>query len=131
MLLAALLLTFLVNIICLKNLIARPRPFIADPAFIPAIKPPGGFSFPSGHSCSSFACAMVLHRQLQGRLVRFAAWGLAGLIAFSRLYFYVHFPTDVLAGAVIGVVLGYLAVRIVRIMEEKRNGISGRKDKIL
>lgn len=118
MLAAALVMSLIIDNILLKNLIARPRPFIADPGFVPKIPPPMGYSFPSGHSCSSFACAAVLHRRLgkgvSGRRAVFAvsaAWLTAAVIAFSRLYFFVHFPTDVMAGAVIGVIIGFAAVR--------------------
>ena len=126
MLMAALVMTLLIDNIMLKNLIARPRPFITDSSFVPAIKPPLGYSFPSGHSCSSFACAMVLHRRLRETLSRGRAfavavvWVTAGLIAFSRLYFYVHFPTDVIAGAVIGAAIGLASVRLVKKRAEKQ-----------
>lgn len=125
MLAAALVTSLIIDNIMLKNLIARPRPFIADPGFVPAIPPPMGYSFPSGHSCSSFACAAVLHRRLgkgvSGKWAVFAvsaAWLTAAVIAFSRLYFFVHFPTDVMAGAVIGVVIGLAAVRATEVIHK-------------
>lgn len=85
----------------LKLLIARPRPFLTHADIIPLIKPPGGFSFPSGHSASSFAVSFVLYKLLPKR-VGIPAVVLAVLIGFSRMYLGVHYPSDVLAGLVVG-----------------------------
>lgn len=106
----AMLAGLLIGEICVKNLVCRPRPFQSYPEDLRLlIPPPSGFSFPSGHSCSSFAAAVVLfafHRRWGA-----AALTLAVLIAFSRLFLFVHYPTDVLAGAALGVLcaLGVLA----------------------
>ena len=97
--------TFVLNAIVygliLKPLVARPRPFIQNPAFELLINAPGGFSFPSGHTASSFTVVTTLF------CFKHKLWIptgiLAVLIAFSRLYLYVHFPSDVLAGIVIGI----------------------------
>lgn len=99
-----LVLMLLTGNILLKNLIARPRPFVADPTVELVISPPSGYSFPSGHSFSSAVSATIL--SLYSRKFAAAAIPTAFLIAFSRLYFYVHFPTDVLCGLVFGVILG-------------------------
>ena len=64
------------------------------------IAPPGSFSFPSGHTGSSFAAACSL--TLSNRRNGWWAIPLAVLIAFSRLYLSVHYPTDILAGALLG-----------------------------
>lgn len=70
---------------------------------------PSGFSFPSGHSISSFAAAGVLFfRREKGRV---AALILAALIAFSRAYLYVHFPSDVVTGSLLGFAAAYLVVK--------------------
>jgi undecaprenyl-diphosphatase len=106
--LCALLCSVLLCNLLLKNWVARPRPFALRPDILLLVPPPQDFSFPSGHSSASFAAAAVLlWRRVPGR---FLALGLAVLIAFSRLYLYVHFPTDVLAGAILGFLLGSLAV---------------------
>lgn len=106
----ALLLSFLVCNVLLKNMVARPRPFELYEGISLLVQAPDSFSFPSGHSSASFAAASVL---LYNRW-RWAipAVILAALIAFSRLYLYVHFPTDVLAGILLGLLLGYLATKI-------------------
>lgn len=85
----------------IKPLVGRMRPF-QFMGIEPYITPPGGASFPSGHTSSSFTAAtsVFLCHKKEG----IAAYVLAVLIAFSRLYFYVHFPTDVIAGAILGVV---------------------------
>ena len=84
-----------------------PRPCWLDPETPLLIAVPKDFSFPSGHTLSSAIGATVL----TGTDWRFgwAAIPLAVLMAFSRLYLYVHFPSDVLAGAVLGVGIGLLA----------------------
>ena len=88
----------------LKPLIGRIRPFEANGFKDLLISAPKDYSFPSGHPAASFAAALVLfHRS---RKLGTAAWITALLIAFSRLYLYVHYPTDVLAGAVLGCLSG-------------------------
>lgn len=101
MVLCAVAIGFVIGEFGLKNTVERLRPFVQNPEVIPAIKPPTSYSFPSGHSCSSFAAATVL-------IVRDKKFGIpaiiiANLIAFSRLYNYVHFPSDVLGGILLGV----------------------------
>ncbi len=101
----ALLLGLLACNVLLKPLVQRMRPFdyqlLHFGRDIPLlIAPPADFSFPSGHTNASFAAATAL-------LLRNRKWGipaliLAALIGFSRLYLYVHYPTDVLTGAVLG-----------------------------
>ncbi len=84
----------------IKPLAGRIRPF-AQRGLEPYITPPSGYSFPSGHTSSSFTAAttLLLCHKKEG----YPAAVLASLVAFSRLYFYVHFPTDVLAGALLGI----------------------------
>ena len=71
---------------------------------------PTDYSFPSGHTLSSVIGATVLTKA--NRKFGFAAIPLAALIAFSRLYLYVHFPTDILAAAVLGVGIGLVTCTI-------------------
>lgn len=109
---AALLLSLLVNNLLLKNLVARVRPYEVIQGLRILIPPPQDFSFPSGHAGASFAAAAAMYPYLRhpygrGLLI------LAGLIALSRLYLGVHYPTDVLAGALIGTLLGVAAARLI------------------
>ena len=73
------------------------------------------YSFPSGHSSASFAAAIFMWRKKEGS----AALVLAALIAFSRLYFTVHYPTDVLVGTITGALYGVAAYFIVKALMNK------------
>ncbi len=103
--------------IILKNLVARPRPFWQDTSVELLIKAPKEYSFPSGHTLSSFIAATVLLKT--NKWIAIAAWALAACIAFSRLYLYVHFPTDVLMGMVLGVAIGLLVIFIDKKIKRK------------
>lgn len=96
----------LVGNLFLKNLVVRPRPCWLDESVLLKIAVPKDYSFPSGHTLSSAAAATILTKA--DRRFGYAAIPLAVFIAFSRLYLYVHFPSDVLAGAVLGVSIGLL-----------------------
>lgn len=108
---AALCIDFVLCNGVLKHLFARTRPCDVNAAVELLIARPVDFSFPSGHTAASFASVSALYFAGEKRLFRFA-FVLAVLIAFSRLYLYVHYPTDILGGIVIGVISGYLAGRI-------------------
>ena len=94
----------------LKDVIARPRPFVEDPSFVLVIPAPHGYSFPSGHTICAFTAATVLLFSPMRKRWKAVVCVLAVLIAFSRMYLCVHNPTDVLAGAVIGIAFALLAV---------------------
>lgn len=100
----ALLGSLLVNNIILKNLVSRMRPFDRYDDLIPLVARPMDFSFPSGHTGSSFAAAGVMYAKLPRRLGVLAIV-FAALIAFSRLYVGVHYPSDVLAGLATGLMI--------------------------
>jgi len=99
--------------VILKPLIARPRPFHANGELPLLIKIPTDFSFPSGHTMSSVSSAYVL--TFINKKFGYFAIPLAVLIAFSRLYLYVHFPSDVLAGAIIGIIISYFTTKLLKI----------------
>jgi undecaprenyl-diphosphatase len=85
----------------LKEGIERDRPPVTDPEPVPIVHLPATYSFPSGHATVAFACATVL--ALAVPRLAWPLYGLAAAIAFSRVYVGVHYPFDVLAGAVLGV----------------------------
>jgi undecaprenyl-diphosphatase len=91
----------------LKKAVMRPRPFLEIPALEPLIKRPKGFSFPSGHTTLAFAVAFIISRILPKRY-SIPAFLMAALVAFSRLYLGVHYPTDILGGICIGYVAGMI-----------------------
>ena len=98
---------YVIGNLCIKELVMRPRPFVTHSDLTALLDPGDPWSFPSGHALSSFAAATALwcfHKKT-GVL----ALGLAALIAFSRLYASVHYPTDVLAGMLIGIALAHAA----------------------
>lgn len=105
-LLAGLLSGVIVCNLFLKNLVARQRPCHIDSSIKMHIPMPKDHSFPSGHTTSSFIAASIL-MQVNVTL-GWISLAVAALIGFSRLYLYVHFPSDVLAGAVLGTVLGLI-----------------------
>lgn len=107
--LAGLAIGVLAGNVCLKNLIARPRPCWLDDSVFMLISVPTDYSFPSGHTLASAIGATVLTKT--NRKFGWAAIPAAIIIAFSRLYLFVHFPSDILAGAVLGVAIGEAVYR--------------------
>lgn len=99
--LCAMALGLLATNITIKPLVERARPWLVLP-LTPLVAEHDPNSFPSGHTCAAFAAGMIWVRTLPWRWGRIAAGALAVLMGLSRLYVGVHFPTDVLAGAVIG-----------------------------
>ena len=102
---------------CLKNLVARPRPCWLENVPL-LITNPTDYSFPSGHTLSAVIGAAVLTKV--NRKFGFAAIPLAALIAFSRLYLYVHFPSDVLASVVLGTAIGITAVSVAKAVKKRK-----------
>lgn len=97
-------LSVLIDNVLLKNIVARTRPYEIIPGLTSIIGAQKDFSFPSGHTGSSFAVAVVMYRELPKKY-GIPALVLAFLIGFSRLYVGVHYPSDVICGALIGTVL--------------------------
>ena len=103
----------------IKPLVQRTRPYDVVPDFALLVARETSFSFPSGHTITAFAAATAIAVTITtGSGLRWLGWSafaLAVLIGFSRLYLYVHFPTDVLAGAVLGSGCGWCAARLARL----------------
>ena len=108
MALVALVLSTILGDGILKHVVKRIRPSANIPAVNLLIVKPLSYSFPSGHTTSSFAVAGVLAKYFKDYALEF--FSLASLIAFSRLYLYVHYPTDVLAGAVLGLICSGIVI---------------------
>ena len=88
---------------CVQLLVAKPR----------------DYSFPSGHTAASFASVTALYLAGEKKMWK-AALVLAVLIALSRLYLYVHYPTDIIGGVVFGSLSGYLGYKIVEWIQKKK-----------
>ncbi len=106
----ALIIGLLVVNMTMKPLFARIRPYEVNEAIkeFLLVEPLADFSFPSGHTLASFEVATVL--MIRDKKFGIPALILAFVIAFSRLYLYVHYPTDVLVGLLLGVLFGVLGV---------------------
>ena len=122
-LLIALLIELLIANITLKPLVARIRPYELNPGVDLLISELHNYSFPSGHTGASFATVFAL------AFSRCKAWIpaliLGCLIAYSRMYLYVHFPTDILGGVGCGLISALLSWLIVGFFAKKIPGLSG------
>ena len=116
---ASMILTFLIVNCAIKPIVARIRPYDLFPELQILAHLEHDFSFPSGHSANSFAVAWILFR-MSPKKYGVPAVILAALIAFSRLYVGVHFPTDVLAGTAIAIALAEVCLHWLPRIEKKR-----------
>lgn len=115
----ALILDLLLCNCLLKPLVARTRPYVINSAVEILIPKPVDYSFPSGHSAASFAVVTALYC-VHSRL-RYPAFVLSLMMAFSRMYLYVHYPSDVLGGALIGMICGCAATKLFGILLRRWN----------
>lgn len=111
---AAMLLGLLVTNITIKPLVSRARPWVVIEGFAALVAEHDPNSFPSGHTCSAFAFGVALCAVLPQKWAKAAALSAAVLMGLSRLYVGVHFPSDVLAGALIGTLCGLAGTWIVK-----------------
>lgn len=105
----ALLINAVVCNLLLKNILKRDRPSWINKVEL-LIKNPKDFSFPSGHASSSFAAAITISYYFKGMGIFFII--IAALIAFSRIYHFVHYPSDVIIGAVLGILVAMFTKNI-------------------
>lgn len=101
----------------IKELTMRPRPFLTLDHVRLLVNAPHSFAFPSGHTASSFAAASGAALAAKRLLGKVPSWGwgmlaLAAAISYSRIYVGVHWPTDVAAGAVLGLASGWVGARL-------------------
>ncbi len=125
--LAALVIGALITNVALKNIVARIRPYEVVDGLKLLIEPQSDFSFPSGHTCASIGAAVAMYSFLEKK------WGvlllaLAVLISLSRLYVGVHYPIDVIGGAIAGIFAAWAAVKGVKIWDSREKRAHFRKD---
>ena len=114
----ALIMGLIFGNLILKNVIARERPYTYEFASMTAdkvkelISLPHDYAFPSGHTQASFAAATSIF--MYNKKYGIAAYVLAVLIAFSRLYIYVHFPTDIIGGMVLGIIYAIVSFYLIK-----------------
>ena len=113
MVICALIMASLLGDGIIKNLIQRPRPCVDIPAFKLLIAKPLSYSFPSGHTATAFAATGVLAKAFEKYRIYIIL--LASMIAFSRMYLDVHYPTDIIGG----IILGFFCSAMVNICSEK------------
>lgn len=113
-------------VLFLKHSIARPRPYevLSD---VNVLISSSGFSFPSGHATTAFIAATILSAYFKRY---FLFYGIAALVAISRVYLGVHYPSDVGCGAVLGIFVGYGLIWISKKLELIQNESSYTKGKI-
>lgn len=97
----------------IKPIAMRPRPCMDFPNVPLLVSAPTSWSFPSSHSATSFAAAVVLWKL--NKYFGFFAGIVAVLIAFSRMYLFVHYPTDILGGLLLGFFCALLTLHILRL----------------
>lgn len=113
----SLILTVIVCNVILKPTIMRCRPCWLEPEYLYLVSSPTDYSFPSGHTNASFAVSTAIFTR--NKKLGIPALVLAALIAISRLYVFVHWPTDVLTGVVTGVCGGIISFFIINFIYKK------------
>lgn len=117
LILCALLLNLILVNGLLKNIVQRTRPFDAVPTVQLLISKPSSFSFPSGHTSSAFAAVGIISSLMKKYRLYFIA--LAILIAFSRMYLFVHYPTDIIGGAMMGIICAKVVLILYELIKSR------------
>ena len=103
----------------IKPLITRPRPWVVMEDFMCLVTSSDPNSFPSGHTTAAFAFGVALFLTVKPKWAKAAALVAAALMGLSRLYVGVHYPSDVLAGALIGSLAALAALTLARRWERR------------
>lgn len=112
---------YLFGNLLIKNIVARTRPYDYVNHIDLLVDKLSDYSFPSGHTLVAFEFFAVVCYMPIKIGYKILAGILAFLMGFSRLYLYVHYPSDVLGGMILGFLFGMMGVKIVySIMEEKK-----------
>ncbi len=100
----------------IKRLFSRERPYQKYDEISHAMRPPDRFSFPSGHTAGAFAIAFVFWSFPPFRILFYPMLAVSSLIAFSRMYLGLHFPTDIVAGIILGAVSAILGTNLTQLI---------------
>ncbi len=103
----------------LKSITKRERPYLAYPDLITGKSPSTDYSFPSGHASAAFATATSLSLAFPKWYVIAPSFLYAGTVGYSRMYLGVHYPSDVLAGALVGVGSSFLTWELQKLLNKK------------
>lgn len=113
----ALLMGFITGNLILKNVVGRIRPYDLNTEIEILVKHLSDYSFPSGHTLASFEAATAIF--INNKKIGIPALVLAFLIAISRIYLYVHYPSDVLAAIILGIGFAILSCFVVKKYQDK------------
>lgn len=111
--------------VTIKHLVARPRPWLTIEGLLVLVNEPDPNSFPSGHTSAAFAFAAAVFRELPRSWMQFAVVAAAVCMGCSRIYVAVHYPSDVLAGMVVGTLCGLCAAWVYRKFLKERFPLGG------
>lgn len=110
----ALTLELLICNVFVKRISKRARPFTKNDEVNLLINPPKDYSFPSGHTLCAFMCATIIAAHIFW--VGVILFVVAVLVAFSRMYLYVHYPSDVFVGALMGIFIALISNQLVELL---------------
>lgn len=117
--LCAMLIGLIVVNFTIKPLVARERPWVAMENFVSLVDEPDPNSFPSGHTNAAFAFAIAVCMSAPKKWMKITAVCMAAVMGLSRLYVGVHFPSDVMTGAIVGSLCGLLGAFVVKKVWER------------
>ena len=114
----------------IKPLVGRLRPSL-DPEFMHLIDTfndyrSGSYSFTSSHACNSFALAMFISLLIRNKVLSFSMLAWASINSYSRIYLGVHFPGDILCGAILGTIIGSITYWLYSVVHSKIERVSAR-----
>ncbi len=98
----------------IKHIFSRQRPFVKFEDISNVIAPPDKFSFPSGHTAGAFGIVFVFYYFYPVLFIPMLI--IASFIAFSRIYLGLHYPSDVLAGVVLGFISALIGINVTLIL---------------
>ena len=127
-LLVTLIFAFFTSDVLIKHFVNRPRPFTLNTDIILLINTPSGSSFPSTHSCLAAAATTVIFKK--NKIFGLISAILTVCIAFSRIYLYVHYPTDVFCGLILGILCALITLWFAHCMDLDKRILRNKNSKL-